>query len=194
MKFSTKKHFIIYTIYTTIILVLLLITTNVYSKQKTREELMDYYENFNLTEELEKKYNETGEEHDEEYYKNIENLDKRKTKRDKIKQREEEENRLWEEKIHAFSPHNLLTIVLSPGEYEIFYEEIKIVPTNITIAFYVHDETSKIDFEVYNPKNKGIHRSRGKNKAFFEFLATQPGIYEIHVDNQRVCMINNLLI
>jgi len=177
MKQISKTNYLIFKLFFSIFVFLV----GINSKNKTRKEMIDYYENFNLTEELEKRFENDIYDGDknEEYYKDIEDLDKHTSNN-------ENEDREWETKIHTFLPQNLLTVNINKGDYSIFYEEIKIIPSNITIAFYVHDESSKIDLEIYNPENKLVHKVKGKNRAYHNFIGTKSGIYEFHLDNQRV--------
>ena len=106
--------------------------------------------------------------------------------KDKKKIKEEEEIKAWEEKIKNFTPESLMTVKVDKSKYEIFYEEITVVPTKIVLAFYVHDEDSKIDFEVYSPTQKMIKKIKAKNRGFAELEIKVAGAYEFHINNERV--------
>lgn len=91
----------------------------------------------------------------------------------------------WEQKIQNFEPESLLTIKIPRKDKFIFYEEISITPCTVVVAFYVHQEDEKIDFEVYN-KKKIIGKIRGKNRDFYEFNVTRPSTFGFHLLNERV--------
>lgn len=148
----------------------------------------DYYKDFNLTEQLEKDYNTTyPEDHSEEFYKSIEEVGSNKgKKKEKRETQEEREAREWDEKIHKFSPANLLTVKILKTNFEVFFEHIETVPTLVTVAFYVHDEESKVDFLITSPNKKTIFKLKGKNRGYYEFNATVLGVYEYLIDNERV--------
>jgi hypothetical protein len=95
----------------------------------------------------------------------------------------------WEDKIQKFYPEFLLTVKIPKKDYTIFYEEITHVPTTVTVAFYVHQEDEKIDFEVYKSEKRPLKKIKGKNREFYEFNVTSPAIYEFHLNNERVLKI-----
>lgn len=190
------------------VLLIFIVTKSISTKKK--KTYLDYNENFNSTAYIEKKYKEENEnDKPEEFYKNIDkvgnesekskNRDKEKTetvnsqsnneipKENKSIQKKKEKD-LWEEKINAFSPHDLLTVLISRGDYDTFYEEIQSIPATITVAFYVHDNEGKIDFEIFSPTNKQIYKIKGKNRGFYEFEANILGVYEFNLDNGRVSL------
>jgi hypothetical protein len=130
---------------------------------------------FNLTyyEQLEKKY--------------YENLDKvGKPKKDQAQLDEEEkEAKEWEQKIQNYFPENLLTVTVEPGDNEFFYDDIDIVPNKIMLAFYVHDEEEKIDFEISHNKVV-LHGIKNKSKYFYELEVDKAGTYTFVLRNSRV--------
>jgi hypothetical protein len=92
----------------------------------------------------------------------------------------------WEDKIQKFFPENLLTVKIAKKDLTIFYEDISKVPTTVTVAFYVHEEKEKIDFEVYEGEKKLLKKIKGKNREFYEFNVTKPASYSFHLNNERV--------
>jgi hypothetical protein len=142
----------------------------------------DYYKNFNLTAELEKKYKEMQGDKNSSYYENADKIDSN-YKRKKTKS-EELEDQQWNEKIEQFSPESLVTTVVERGTTQIFYEEI-LVSTNATLAFYLHDEESKMDFEIISPNGITLYRGKNKNRVFHDFQAYTTGAYAFHLINDK---------
>jgi len=56
----------------------------------------------------------------------------------------------------------------------------------MSTAIYVHDENSKINFFVFDPKASQIQKLRKKNRVFVTLEIRIPGIYEFHIEGQRV--------
>lgn len=145
-------------------------------KRSEKENIYEYYENFNLTEEMEREYQQNNE-----VYKNAEKVENKK-----VPGKEDEEFNRWEEKIRNFQPENLLTVNIKKKDYFAFFQEVTVVPAILVCAFYVHDEESKIDFEVYGEDQKLLQRIRAKNRDFYEFNVTTPSTFEFHLNNERV--------
>jgi len=88
---------------------------------------LDYYNNYNLTEDLEKSANETGhymEDNHENLYKDVEYIEekpeKKKKKKKTVKDEEsEKERKEWEEKVANFLPTDLLTFKIKPRQSEV---------------------------------------------------------------------------
>jgi hypothetical protein len=147
------------------------------------------YKDFNLTKEIEKEFDEKyANDKAEDYYKNVEKVksEKKKKKQKKVDVEQEKEFKEWEEKIQSFTPEELITMMVGKGDHEVLYQDVAVVPTRIIVAFYVHDEDSKIDFEIYNPNGKINKKIKGKNRGFHEFNVTMPGSYEFVLNNERV--------
>jgi hypothetical protein len=56
----------------------------------------------------------------------------------------------------------------------------------MSTAIYVHDETSLINFYVYDPKGAMLHKQKKKNRVFLTVDITKPGIYEFQIEGHRV--------
>ena len=150
-------------------------------------DILKKYNDFNLTEEVEKKYDDYEEDKPHDYFENVDNIEDHKPiKKSKREIEEEKYNEDWDEKVAKLNAHDLLTFKIPRREYEIFYDVIETVPVNVTVAYYVHDDKSKIDFEVYNNRQKIIYKLKGKNRGFAEFLVREPGRYEFHLSNEKV--------
>ena len=168
------------------------------SKEKEEEkvDLINKYKEFNLTNEVEKEYEQYQEDKNSEYFDNMDNLDKndKYNKKEKKKNRQDSEeqkyNKEWDEKVSKMHAHDLLTVRVSKKDFEVFYEEIDQVPVVITCAFYLHEEKGKIDFDVFNVKRKSIFKLKSKNRGFYEFEVREPGRYEFHLNNERVSFFN----
>ena len=106
---------------------------------------LDYYNNYNLTEDLEKSFNQSGyhnEETNENLYKDVEYIDEKKEKKKKKKSQIEEaerEKKEWEEKVSNFLPTDLLTVKLKPRYHEVRYNYINIlnIINNIKILLFI---------------------------------------------------------
>jgi hypothetical protein len=152
-----------------------------YKDNETKTIDYKYYENFNLTQELEKQYQEKG----SKYYEDVEQVKAtygKKEKKDKIAEREMKE---WEQKTANFNPDIILTSLLPKGGFEVFYDDIQKIPSKVQIAFYINDEESKIDFEAFSPRKTKITLIRNKNRGYYEFTANMAGVYEFHISNER---------
>ena len=161
-------------------------------KNEEKIDILNKYKDFNLTEEVEKDYESYQDDKNGDYYDNMDDLDKddkynnKKKKRSKKEIEEEKYNSEWDEKVSKMHAHDLLTVKVNKKDYEIFYEEIEQVPVTITAAFYLHEEKSKMDFEILNPKKKTIFKLKSKNRGFYEFEVKEPGRYEFYLSNERV--------
>lgn len=139
-------------------------------------------------EEIERQYENYEDDKSSDYYNNIDNLDKKKKDKKKTKKeiQEEKYNEEWDRKVSKMHAHDLLTVKIYKRDLEVFYEEVEQVPLTITVAFYLHEEKSKIDFEIIDPKGKNIHKLKSKSRGFYEFQATEKGKYEFILSNEKV--------
>jgi hypothetical protein len=162
-------------------------TTEIITVNRTVDVNIDKYSEFNLTQEIEKQYDEYAEDKSQDYYKNADQVDEGKKKKKKQKETQDEiEIREWEEKIQKFTPEELMTVMVGKKDHEVLFHDVTVVPTKIIVAYYVHDEEGKIDFLIENEQRKTIKKIKGKNRGFYEFNATTPGTYEFLLDNERV--------
>jgi len=158
-------------------------------------DLLDKYQNFNLTQKVEEQYQDDK---NSDYFNNVDDLDKsekysKKEKKKTKKELEEEKyNKEWDEKVSKMHAHDLLTLRVNKKDFEIFYEEIEQVPVTITCAFYLHEEKGKIDFDVLDPKRKSLFKLRSKSRGFYEFEVKERGKYEFHLNNERVSSLFKL--
>jgi vacuolar-type H+-ATPase subunit I/STV1 len=166
------------------------------NENKENLDIINKYKDFNLTEEIEKQYDDYQDDKDSDYFRNLDDLEEKKAKKKKSKKETEEEkyNQEWDEKVSKLHAHDLLTLNIKKKDYEVFYEQIDNVPVTITTAFYVHEEKNKIDFEINNPKKKNIYKLKLKNRGFYEFEIKEPGRYEFILSNERVFYIYLVII
>jgi hypothetical protein len=132
-------------------------------------------EEFNLTyyEELHKKY-----------YENLDKVEEVPKTQEELDE-EMKEAQEWENRMQNYFPENILTVTVEPGQNEFFYIDIDLLPNKIVLAFYVHDEEEKIDFEAsYN--KVVIHKAKNKGKYFYEFNPEKEGTYTFVLRNDRV--------
>jgi hypothetical protein len=117
-------------------------------------------------------------------YVNIEVKNKTKAKRKTKREIEEEEmNKLWDEKIHSFYPLHLMTFDIDPAKSQQFYFDLEVVPNKFIVAYYVHDEESKINFEINDNVGNNLYRNFNKNKLYHELEVTKALPYVFHLRN-----------
>lgn len=63
---------------------------------------------------------------------------------------------------------------------------MKVLPSNITIAYYINDENQKLDFDIEGPDDKIIYRIKGKGQLFYVFQPIVIGMHKFVLDNSRV--------
>ena len=63
---------------------------------------------------------------------------------------------------------------------------MKVLPSNITIAYYINDENQKIDFDIEGPDEKILYKSKGKGQLFYVFQPKVTGTHKFVLDNTRV--------
>lgn len=168
----------------------------------------NYYKDFNLTDELEREYQETYQDDKfGDYYKDVENVgkaddltkvsekkqkkkDSKRKRKSQREQQEEQEKKDWDLKMENFHPENLLTALIDEYSQETFYQEINDVPRYLALAYYVHDEGKKIDFEVLNPQGNRVKRIKNRGYGYYVVKANITGVYKIILDNERVTLFN----
>jgi hypothetical protein len=97
----------------------------------------------------------------------------------------QKENDIWEQKIEDFEPESIITVEVEGKKSTNLYEEVTVVPTKIQVAYYLHDDTSKIDFEVVGPNNQKRKKYTAKNRDFIEIEAKVEGVYRFVIKNDR---------
>ena len=94
--------------------------------------------------------------------------------------------------IFKFSP-SLRTILplrsvfrnFSSPDTEIFFEQVE-KPVNITVAYYGHEEKTKINLRVESPSGKEVFKINKKTRGFYEFEANERGKYEFQISHEKV--------
>jgi hypothetical protein len=116
--------------------------------------------------------------------------ERRKTKREI---EEEEMNKKWDEKIHSFYPLHLMTFEIEPKQTMEFYFDLEVVPNKFMVAFYVHDEESKISFDIsYIGIN--LYQNWNKNKLYHEVNVTMATSFTFSLRNSRVIKVNTRIL
>ena len=120
---------------------------------------------------------------------NIPRSNEERIKQEKIANKEEYQNTFldftqeWEEKMQDFKYEYLYYIPINPRDQEIYYENVKTVPTTFKGAFFISDEsTNQIEFIIKNSYGKIIHKAIG-HYNIFEFNITEADRYSITFRN-----------
>jgi hypothetical protein len=97
----------------------------------------------------------------------------------------------WEAQMSDYQPDFVNIIPIPFRRKEIFYEEIKIVPSRIRGAFLI-DETKneKIDFELIDPLGR-VLITKTASHEIFDFEAVVKGVYKILFTNDYVSYFFN---
>lgn len=98
---------------------------------------------------------------------------------------EEQIRREWEKQVENFFPTDLLTIKMKRHERFWLYEKIEKPNQKLKLAYYVNDETSKIDMEVRAPSGKRVFIARDRIHLYAEIDCAEVGLYEIVLKNFR---------
>ena len=89
----------------------------------------------------------------------------------------------WEEKMQDFNYEYLYYIPIKPRDQEIYFENVKTVPTIFKGAFFLSDESNnKIEFIIKDSDDKTIHKAIGHHNIF-EINITKADRYSITFRN-----------
>ena len=89
----------------------------------------------------------------------------------------------WEEKMQDFNYEYLYYIPIKPRDQEIYFENVKTVPTIFKGAFFLSDESNnKIEFIIKDSDDKTIHKAIGHHNLF-EINITKADRYSITFRN-----------
>jgi hypothetical protein len=58
----------------------------------------------------------------------------------------------------------------------------------LTVAFFV-DDSSKVDFYLYDPKNNVVDKVKKRSYYFFQFEAKEQGTYKFTFTNDKVVLL-----
>lgn len=68
---------------------------------------------------------------------------------------------------------------------KIFYQLVK-SPTTITLAYYVHDEKTYVNFYVFEPDKTVILKQKKKNRGYYTFNTKKNGEYTFQMETIKV--------